>query len=220
MNLFKKIFLAVSVIYLLAELFHNETVLFLLKPMLMLILILWVYNENKFENLKTLFFALSFSLIGDTILLFSFKGEVYFIFGLIAFLLAQFSYSLLFLYDRKKTRLIELIKVIPFILLSILLLLLLEDKLGGLLIPVCIYASVITLMGSAATLRNSNKNSYLTVLYGALLFISSDSLLAINKFYMPIPQAGFLIMFTYITAQYLIADGILKNNKLNFNTET
>ncbi len=180
----------------------------------MFILILWVNKESKFQNLKALFIAQLFSLIGDTILLFATRGEIYFIFGLVAFLIAQLSYSVLIFHDLKKTKPFDLLKIAPFILLSIMLLLLLKNQLGGLLIPVCIYASVITLMGSAATLRNSNKNSYLTVLYGALFFISSDSFLAINKFYTPLPQAGFLIMFTYIIAQYLIADGILKNNEL------
>lgn len=210
MNSFKRIFIAVSVIYLLAELLHYEPILFLFKPLLMLTLILWINKENKFEGLKLLFFAQLFSLVGDTILMFSSKGEIYFILGLVAFLMAQLSYSVLFFKDLKKIKLIDLLKIIPFVLLSAMLLLLLKNNLGALLFPVCIYASVITLMGSAATLRSSNKNSYLTVMYGALFFISSDSLLAINKFCSPLPQAGFLIMFTYIIAQFLIAEGVMK----------
>jgi hypothetical protein len=42
---------------------------------------------------------------------------------------------------------------------------------------------------------------------GALFFMLSDSLLAINKFYRPFPLAGFLIMLSYIVAQYLIVIG-------------
>jgi uncharacterized membrane protein YhhN len=42
---------------------------------------------------------------------------------------------------------------------------------------------------------------------GALLFVASDSMLAINKFKTPITHGGLWIMGTYILAQYLIAKG-------------
>ena len=40
-------------------------------------------------------------------------------------------------------------------------------------------------------------------------------ILAFNKFYVPIQYCSFLIMITYLTAQYLIVIGILKLNKKN-----
>jgi uncharacterized membrane protein YhhN len=45
---------------------------------------------------------------------------------------------------------------------------------------------------------------------GALLFVCSDSLLAINKFGQPFRFAGLLIMFTYCLAQFLIVWGVVK----------
>jgi uncharacterized membrane protein YhhN len=51
------------------------------------------------------------------------------------------------------------------------------------------------------------------ILIGAIFFVTSDSLLAINKFYNPIQSANFLIMFTYIVAQYLITFGTLRLNQ-------
>jgi uncharacterized membrane protein YhhN len=42
-------------------------------------------------------------------------------------------------------------------------------------------------------------------------FLLSDALLAINKFVAPIPMAGFWVMLTYITAQYLIVKGCSKD---------
>ena len=45
---------------------------------------------------------------------------------------------------------------------------------------------------------------------GALLFVLSDSILAINKFYMPFDLAGTFIMLTYGFAQYLIVQGAVK----------
>jgi uncharacterized membrane protein YhhN len=55
---------------------------------------------------------------------------------------------------------------------------------------------------------------YLTIVAaGAVSFIGSDSLLAINKFYYPFFLAGFFIMFTYGLAQALITIGIAKHFK-------
>ena len=42
---------------------------------------------------------------------------------------------------------------------------------------------------------------------GALLFVISDSLLAINKFYQPFSIADNLIMLTYGFAQFYIVTG-------------
>jgi uncharacterized membrane protein YhhN len=60
-------------------------------------------------------------------------------------------------------------------------------------------------------------SSYLQVVSGAVLFLVSDSLLAINKFYAPVLYSGFFIMLTYSLAQYFIVSGIIfqqtKKNK-------
>jgi uncharacterized membrane protein YhhN len=50
------------------------------------------------------------------------------------------------------------------------------------------------------------------VFLGALLFMISDSLIALDRFgsdLLPLPWAGFWIMLTYIAAQYLIVVGML-----------
>jgi uncharacterized membrane protein YhhN len=51
------------------------------------------------------------------------------------------------------------------------------------------------------------------VLIGAVLFMISDSLIAIDKFATPIPYPTLFIMGTYVFAQYFIAVGVLKNDK-------
>jgi uncharacterized membrane protein YhhN len=58
-----------------------------------------------------------------------------------------------------------------------------------------------------------NAIPFQSVLIGALLFIASDSILAFNKFYQPIPYASLLIMVTYLAAQYGIVWGILHLNQ-------
>jgi len=52
--------------------------------------------SEDFPTKKILLTALTFSWIGDIILLFSDKGELYFIFGLVAFLISHLVYIVLF----------------------------------------------------------------------------------------------------------------------------
>ena len=80
------------------------------------------------------------------------------------------------------------------------------------LIPVTIYLLIILTMAFTASRRRGRVNhpSYYLVLCGAVFFIVSDSLIAIDKFYSEIPLADILIMATYAIAQYLIVLGLLK----------
>jgi len=85
-----------------------------------------------------------------------------------------------------------------------------------------LYVCAIGLMGITATLRDKTqfKSTYYRILTGALLFIISDSLLAINKFIHPFDFANLLVMMSYAFAQLLLITGIaefalavLKNKK-------
>jgi uncharacterized membrane protein YhhN len=78
-------------------------------------------------------------------------------------------------------------------------------------LPVILYAIVILLMLSGAINRidKVNKKSFLLVLAGAILFVVSDSAIAINKFSIKFEYSGIVIMSTYIVAQYLIITGYI-----------
>jgi uncharacterized membrane protein YhhN len=54
-----------------------------------------------------------------------------------------------------------------------------------------------------------NKKAGLWMMMGALLFVISDSLLAINKFYQLFQISDMLIMSTYGLAQLFIAKGAI-----------
>ena len=82
----------------------------------------------------------------------------------------------------------------------------LAPGLGPLRIPVALYICVITGMVVSALYASVPR----TVPLGALLFLISDSILAIGKFKTAIPFGGFLVWGTYYAAQYLIATGILQ----------
>ena len=212
-------FLAISTFYLLLIIFGEENIAWYFKPFLLPFLILATNNFNSFPTKKWLLFALIFSWIGDVILMFADKGELYFILGLVCFLVAHVLFILLFIKQKKEGNITNnwgfgfgFVAVLVYLgsMLS-----LLFPKLGDLKIPVSIYAFTISLMLIMAIkdYYSWQKPMNLLILIGALFFVTSDSFLAINKFYNPISSANFIIMFTYILAQYCITAGILKLNK-------
>ena len=88
----------------------------------------------------------------------------------------------------------------------------LSPYLGEMKLPVRIYAAVISFMFLLAMhmLFIKNKTTGLWMMAGAMLFVISDSLLAINKFYLPFETAGFLIMSTYGLAQLFLTEGAIR----------
>jgi uncharacterized membrane protein YhhN len=52
------------------------------------------------------------------------------------------------------------------------------------------------------------------MLIGAIVFMISDALLAINKFYLPKEIFAVLIMGTYIIAQYLIYRSMILDSEV------
>jgi len=46
---------------------------------------------------------------------------------------------------------------------------------------------------------------------GAILFVISDGVIAVNKFAFEVPGERILVMSTYIAAQYLIIRGLLEH---------
>ena len=85
--------------------------------------------------------------------------------------------------------------------------------LGELKMPVTLYALVLggMLLAVVHAFPRLYARPGVICLAGALLFVISDSLLAINKFYMGFPMAGLAIMFTYAFAQYMLATGAAAN---------
>jgi uncharacterized membrane protein YhhN len=84
---------------------------------------------------------------------------------------------------------------------------LIQKKLNELLLPVVLYMTVIVLMswqGWGLALNSKTKNLK-NIGVGVSLFMVSDTLLAINKFYVPIPFSGIFILGAYWGAIYLIA---------------
>jgi len=147
-------------------------------------------------------------------LLFESRDPLFFICGLASFLLTHIFYIIYFLNIRSQN--ISLLKKQPLWALLVIgygagLVWILFPHLGAMKIPVMAYAVVISsmLISSLYVLGKINKAAGELYVLGALAFVVSDSLLAINKFYQPIPYAGVFIMLTYCVAQFLIVCGFL-----------
>lgn len=214
-----KSFIGFSIVYLLIILFGSEEIAWFLKPFLMPFLILAVYIHERFITKNILLTALTLSWIGGLFMMFSDKGEIYFTAGLIAFLLSHIAYIILFSKQLKiylkKSKIIFWVGVTAIAFYLIVMVLILLPSLGDLKIPIFVYALTISIMVLFALkgFLNWQKPASIYILIGALIFAASDSLLAFDKFYAPLQNSSFLIMATYLLAQYLIVTGILKLNK-------
>jgi uncharacterized membrane protein YhhN len=213
-----KIFTGFSSIYLLLLFLGYENLDLYLKPVLIPLLGLGVYYFEKFPSKKILLTALLFSWIGDVLLLFSYKAEIYFILGLASFLLSHLFYCVLFLKQNNIVNKLNTFKYtggcVAIVLYLIGMFTVLLPVLGDLKIPVIIYAIVISAMllfAFRGYLIWDKKGTHY-VFAGAIIFVISDSILAVNKFYCPIEKSSFFIMITYLVAQYLIATGVLMLN--------
>ncbi len=218
-KLYLSVYIGFNIFYLLITAFNQEDIARILKPFLLPLLVVAVYLSEKFKTKTLLLTALTFSWIGDVILLFADKGEIYFILGLVAFLVSHVFYIVLFSKQTISKTISNKLSFgagIGLILLYFFgMITTLGPKLGSLTIPVVIYAVVISTMLFYALKGSFQWNiiPYQSVLIGAIFFISSDSILAFNKFDQPIPYASFLIMITYLAAQFCIVWGILKLNQ-------
>ncbi|GCC50140.1 lysoplasmalogenase [Chryseotalea sanaruensis] len=216
------LFLLASATELTAHLFNWPTVRHFSKPLLMAFLGLYYYlSVEKSELSKLVVLALVFSWGGDVLLMYQPKHELYFIFGLASFLAAHLFYIFTYKQFRSEDTSNALMGVqrfrysFPVILAGTGLITVLYNHLGDLKIPVVIYALVLVLMVLNALFRfgRTSLSSFSMVFFGATLFMISDSLIAINKFLMPVANSGLWVMITYITAQYLIIEGLLKHKQ-------
>jgi len=172
----------------------------LILPSILLMYTLLVPLKNKWYV-----GALVFSFLGDVFLLFS--GKPYFMLGLGAFLLAHLCFIKVVLQKMGKADINKmLLSFIIFFAFLFGLLFVLKGHLGKMQIPVIVYGIVITSFG-ALSLTNylqSKTKAALVLFIGALIFISSDTMLALNKFYKPNEFLNLMVMLSYIVAQYLI----------------
>ena len=203
---------------------ENEIIQFICKPLLMPVLGAHLFSKTADTNSRLrawLVVALFFSWAGDVLLLFQENASIFFLLGLSAFLLAHICYIGFFhsvrVKENVKSNLWLLLVVVIYyaVLISIL-----SPFLGPMKLPVRVYGIVISFMFMLAMhmLFIQQKKAGRWMMWGALLFVISDSALAINKFYLPFEGAGLVIILTYGLAQlFIIEGGIRYLRSLNSN---
>jgi uncharacterized membrane protein YhhN len=186
------------------------------KPLIIIWLMAWFVLQLRYAQSilkKWIIFALFFSWLGDLLLMFHQEDSIFFLLGLSSFLIAHIFYILFFHFVRIK----EMVKSRWYLLLIVaiyyaVIISLLSPYLGEMKLPVRIYAVVISFMFMLAMhmLFIKNKTTGLWMMAGAFLFVVSDTLLAINKFFQPFEMAGFFVISTYGLAQLFITEGAIR----------
>ena len=217
MRLATAVYLIVAVINLYAQFVGDQNLNQFTKPVLMPALIYLVFLRSKgFINLPRLLLALAliFAWIGDLLLL-NQNDEMFFLGGLGSFLVMQILYCIIFFKSMHEPQLPKRSYTGSSIIAFAVITYFIYQYAGDMWLAVAIYALTILAMLLFAFNRNelTSLKSFRYVLAGALLFVISDSLIGINKFIFEIPKASFLIMLTYIPAQYLITSGILEDKE-------
>jgi uncharacterized membrane protein YhhN len=197
--------------------------IFATKPLLMVTLFVWFYSQtkesvnNKFR--KYLLLSIVFALGGDTFLMFLPFDEVFFLLGLGSFLIGQLFYVFAFsnsIITSKKpfNKPLGIALLIIFLGYYGILMFSLFPYLEDFLIPVLVYGIAVCAMGVSAgwRLNKVSRQSFTLVFVGAMLFVLSDTIIAVNQFLYKgnLLNAQVFIMITYVLAQYLIAKGSVK----------
>ena len=161
--------------------------------------------------------ALFLSTVGDVLIE---LGDRYFMFALGAFALAHVLYTILFVSYWRTSGIgrggDRYALVAATVLYSGVLLwriwpgLANQQGAQSLKVPVIIYTVLLTIMVITAVLAPFVSQ---LIGFGAVLFLISDSLLALNRFRQPVPFAAYLIWATYYLAQFGLSFGFFREGR-------
>jgi uncharacterized membrane protein YhhN len=218
-------FILLLAVHLLAGPLDYDAVRVITKPFLLILLIaLFVVSaaRSKFDRFAVfILLGLVFSLAGD-VLLIPDDTDQFFIYGLGSFMLAHIFYIRAFTITYLENHEIALIKRHGWVMILIIaygfsFFRLIQDHLHEMIGPVMLYTMVITLMLLLAANRYKRvgKKSFQYILFGAILFVLSDSILAWNMFVKDLEYSHLLIMSTYGLAQLFIVLGALEQVERN-----
>ena len=180
---------------------------YLFKPftMVLLLLLAWQADLESFYH-QAIFAGLLLSAVGDIFLM---LPKDRFMPGLVSFGLALFAYSLACWSQFDG----NMVWWLPAMLFAggIIVFLLLLPSLGRLMVPVAVYIAVIVLMAWAAgefwlTTRSA---AGLLAFSAALIFMFSDTVLAMERFKGPFKASAALVMTSYYLAQSMFVASLL-----------
>ena len=182
---------------------------FVFKPLTTLLVIARAWPRGRDTPLvrRWVLVGLALSLAGDVALLWPKQG---FLPGLIAFLLAHLAYLAAFTRVRRLAR-----PAWPFAIYALVAATILAVLWGGvpaaLRAPVAAYVVCLVSMAAQAAvvwhgargMEGESRSAWLAV--GGALFVTSDALLAVDRFMVPLPAASLWILASYWAAQWCIA---------------
>jgi uncharacterized membrane protein YhhN len=180
--------------------------IYIFKPLTMVLIIIIALLAKKPPSSRYKFAIIAgllFSLVGDIFLMLPMD---LFIAGLISFLIAHLIYTYAFRSGRPWR--FKFVAMLLFAIYGVIIYVILLPGLNGMAIPVAAYVVVILTMAWQAWDQWGQVRSRWALLafIGALLFVISDSILALNKFGEPFGAARALTLTTYYSAQWLISN--------------
>lgn len=205
MKIFNTLTLLSAIIAIYAQM-QSATVLFAItKPLTTILLISLVLTYGKLRSEKfprVVFLALLACLLGDMFLL----GDSYFIYGLSAFfvghLLLTYAFTTLGGFRTQFLPLVVLLSIAAAHYAY------LYPMLGPFKLPVAMYNLVIVLMAWQATclaLQRPSKQTF-GLCFASLLFMFSDSMIAMNKFVVAFDWSSVVVLSTYWLSIAIIAN--------------
>lgn len=176
-------------------------VLKLLPSVILLLFVLKLKGADKIYMIAALVFCASGDIFLDV------SRENLFLGGLISFALAHLVYFIYFLKSYTKPDFKKSLVLILLFIYGLILGWYLKAAPEKLQIPVWIYLGIIILMAMAAVTAH---NVHYFLYIGVIVFILSDTVLAINKFIVSFGFATPLNITLYFISQYCIVMGIVK----------
>jgi len=150
--------------------------------------------------------GLVLSLLGDVALLWPQRG---FLPGLVAFLLAHLAYLVAFTREHRLLALPAAVAIYVLVAGTVLTLLW-PSVPAPLRVPVACYVLALTAMSAQTAVvglaaQGHDRRRGRLLMLGGALFMTSDALLATNRFALPLPASNLWILATYWAAQWCIA---------------
>ncbi|HVG44173.1 MAG TPA: lysoplasmalogenase [Longimicrobium sp.] len=185
-----------------AAAWKRRTAFYVFKPLTTLLIIGLVLMQPTADFVYTRLIAagLAFSLAGDVLLM---LPRDRFVAGLVAFLIAHLLYIRAFTLDGVRATWWILLALAAYG--AVLLRILLPHVPARLKPAVVVYALALLAMAWTAAERDALASGGAFALLGGVLFVASDSALAINRFVRQFRGADAVVLGTYYAAQALIA---------------
>ncbi len=190
---------------------------YIAKPAVMISLFLWLFTSTGLNGALLWFgLGLILSLAGDVLLMLSL--DRFFLFGLVAFLLAHLAYVIGFNIPLPEFSLWGIVFAVMVSLGGARVIRRIVDALPSrgqarMRIPIIVYSTVISIMLLSAMMKlmdlTWNANAALLVSGGAFLFYISDIILAWNKFVAPIQYGRIYNIAAYHFGQIMLIAGVI-----------